>query len=202
MMARLRSFFILLQEPQWMPWPMFGYSVTHTLAELSNFSYLDPNTIDGLLSKVLTEIESKYGPVGFAAAFQSDFESYLSTVDTDDQEEGLQPYQNDQGNDIVTLADTLWFGPLVTWPSEDVNQAWLDFWHRLDSSLGDTLGMEKLAEDFWGDFTYLNIGDNMSYTDSDTNHLVEKAQVDQCDTLRTGLGDIGAIELNGNNCLE
>jgi len=182
--------------------PEDGYTVTHTLADIINFRYLVPDTIDGFLYKVLSEVESQYGPVGFAADFQSDFESYLSTVDTDVGEEGLQSYHDNQGNDILTLADTLWFGPNFTWPSEDENQAWLDFWHRLDSALGDTTGMEKLADDFWGDFTYINNVDLTSFIASDINHIVEKTQVDQCGTPRTGLGDIGAIELNGNICLE
>jgi len=182
--------------------PDEGYSVTHTLADMSNFSYRNPDTIDGFLYEVLLEIENKYGPVGFADEFQSDFENYLNTIDTDDQEEGLQPFQNADGNDILTLDETLWFGPIGTWPSEDENQAWLDFWHLLDSSLGDNMGMEKLADDFWGDFTYTNEVDNMSYFNRDINRIIEKAQADQCGTLRTGFGDIGAIELNGNICLE
>ena len=182
--------------------PADGYSVTHTLAGIINFNYYNPDTIDGFLYKVLSEIESKYGPAGFAADFQSDFESYLNTVDTDVEQEGLQPYQDDQGNDILTLADTLWFGPITTWPSEDENQAWLDFWHRLDSSLGDTMGMEKLADVFWGDFTYKNEVGYTSFGVRDKSQIVEKEQADQCGTPRTGLGDIGAIELNGSICLE
>jgi len=177
--------------------PDEGYTVTHTYGDILGFDYHFPNVIDGFLPAVLTTIEGKYGLDGFAEDFQTDFETYLTTVDTNDQMAGLQPYQDNKGNPILTLDETLWFGPIETWPSTEENQAWIAFWQRLDTALKNVLGTETLADDFWGDFTYMNTGDFVFYTTYESNVTVVKEKIDQNGTSRTGFGDIGAIELSG-----
>lgn len=178
--------------------PENGYSVTHTLAEIDRFNYrVDSYKIHDFLSSVVSEVESQTDLNNFI----DDFEDYLGTVDTDGDTDGLQTYTNPQGGEILTLADTLWFGPATTWPSEEYNQAWIDFWHRLDTALEKyvgvenyDIGVEKLGNTFWSNFAYNNDKNNMKLITNDRVRAVEKADVDQLGVQRNGDGDIGAIE--------
>jgi hypothetical protein len=82
---------------------------------------------DNFLEIVLARLEARLGEAGFAAAFQSDFEAFLQTVDSDSATAGAQPYPDPAGNPILTLADTAFFGPAETWPRELYNYPWIHF---------------------------------------------------------------------------
>jgi hypothetical protein len=90
---------------------------------------------------------------GFSESFTSDFEAFLGSVDTDDDTEGVQPYTDPSENPILTLGDTLWFGPAVTWPKILSNHPYIHFWHRLDRALLNMqipgTGTEVLGEADW-----------------------------------------------------
>lgn len=175
--------------------PDAGYSVVYTLAEVDGFRYSVPESIDGFLSSVLSRLETQYGLTNLATDFTTDFEAYLAAVDTDEETLSLQPYTDLDGEAILTLAETLWFGPAETWPSEDANQAWIDFWQLLDVEIGDELGMEKIGDEFWGDFIYEAGTSGLELTSRQVVPLVGKSELDQLGLQRLGFGDIGAIEL-------
>ena len=84
---------------------------------------------------MLERVEAEYAPPDFALDFTVDFETFLQSVDTDEGTPGLQPYVDSYGNPILTLADTLWFGPAETWPKQLYNYPYIEFWHRLDEAL-------------------------------------------------------------------
>jgi hypothetical protein len=76
---------------------------------------------DNFLEIMLDRLEDYYNIPGFAADFTSSFETLLNTVDSDSTTAGTQPYEDPDGEPILTLADTHWFGPLQTWPKEMYN---------------------------------------------------------------------------------
>jgi hypothetical protein len=106
------------------------------------------------LAILLDRLEGYYGlDDGFAENFTTDFEAFLSSVDLDADTDGLQPYTDPLGNSILTLGDTLWFGPAVTWPKVLSNHPYIHFWHRLDRALLDAnvleMGSEVLGDADW-----------------------------------------------------
>ena len=108
---------------------------------------------DNFLAIMLDRLEQRHGLTGFASEFTDDFEAFLASVDLDDETEGNQPYLDPWGDPILTLADTLWFGPAGTWPSLLENHPYIHYWHRLDAALlaQDIPGMgpEVLGDDEW-----------------------------------------------------
>ena len=181
--------------------PPGSYRVEEVLAEYEAAQ----GATDDFLAIVLERIERRYALSGFAAGFRSDFEAFLQTVDTDSATPGLQPYKDPNGNPIVTLAATHFFGPSQTWPRELYNHPYIEFWHRLDRALSQAaiagMGPELLGDAAWATlFTTGALGENPAlrtivWTASDLN--VTRSSVDQTGTARAAGAstDIGALEL-------
>ena len=129
--------------------PTSPYSVTEVIAEYEVAQGHD----DNFLAIMLERLEARHGLQGFASDFTVDFESFLQSVDLDPETPGAQPYLDPSGDPILTLADTLWFGPSQTWPSELSNYPYMHFWHRLDVALLTEnipgMGPEVLGDDEW-----------------------------------------------------
>ena len=177
------------------------YSIDESYLEY----HLAPGGADNFLQIVLQRIEDEYNLAGFANSFTGDFENFLQTVDADNDTAGVQPYTDPSGNLILTLADTQWFGPAVTWPKELENYPYIEFWHQLDNALQaqniPALGQELLNDDAWlslfsagplsenGDITMYIVTRNV------TN--LSGQSVDQIGMVRSAsnLTDIGAIEV-------
>ncbi|MDI6796454.1 MAG: hypothetical protein QMD09_05900, partial [Desulfatibacillaceae bacterium] len=98
-------------------------------------------------------LENHFNLPGFAAAFTQNFEAFLANVDMDPDTPGNQPYTDPSGNPILTLADTSWFGPAVTWPRELYNYPFIYFWRQLDEAIAAAniagMGPEILGDDAW-----------------------------------------------------
>jgi hypothetical protein len=178
------------------------YSVTEIEAEYE----LEPDGINDFLEIMLARIEDHFDLPGFAADFTASFESYLNTVDTDEETPGNQPHLDPDDNPILTLADTDWFGPKDTWPKELPNYAYINFWHQLDAALMAEgiagMGPEILGDDAWD--AMFNSGQLAENPDIDM--LVRERvrvydgllDVDQRGAARPAdnLGDIGAVEVD------
>ncbi len=159
---------------------------------------------DSFLAILLSRMEDRLGLAGLAQAFTADFEAYLQAVDTDAATPGLQPYLSPAGQPILTLADTLFFGPAQTWPREQANQPYIAFWHRLDAELAarapPSLGREGLDDQVWQTlFTSGVLAENPAIDiaiDTRTRLTVQREAVDQRGRPRpaAGLADIGAVE--------
>jgi hypothetical protein len=161
---------------------------------------------DDFLEIVLGRLEARLGEAGFAAAFQADFETFLQTVDSDAATAGIQPYPDPEGNPILTLADTAFFGPAQTWPRELANYPWMHFWHRLDAWLkaragASGMGPELLGDGAWADlFSRGRLAENPAIVMSmewRSGTRVSRLPVDQTGAPRpaNALGDVGAIEV-------
>lgn len=160
---------------------------------------------DDFLEIVLERIEAAYVLPGFAADFTADFESFLQAVDADENSPGLQPYLDPDGNPILTLADTAWFGPAQTWPKELPNYPYIHFWHRLDEALLaegiPAMGPETLGDAAWE--ALFSSGPLVENPDISMSIWrggslgVRLEPEDQLGQSRpaSGLGDVGAIEL-------
>jgi len=184
--------------------PFERYSIQESYAEYE----LSAGGVDNFLAIFLDRLESYLGVSGFAAGFTQKFENFLQTVDTDEDVEGLQPYMDEHGNPILTLADTLWFGPSVTWPKEPKNFAYINFWHLLDEALqadvnegNIALGQELIGEVVWEAlFSAGRLAENpdLNFVFINKNELqLSPYMLDQIGSRRNenGLRDIGAIEV-------
>jgi hypothetical protein len=183
--------------------PPSAYSVNETYAEYE----ITPGVTNNFLEIILGRIESHYGLSGFAAGFTTDFETFLANVDLDGETLGNQPYTDPEGVPILTLADTQWFGPAVTWPKKLPNYPYIEFWHRLDTELRDRnipgMGPELLGDAEWialfsegtAPLTE-NPGITMSVMTQDLNNDVVLEELDQLGRSRPAdaNGDIGAYE--------
>jgi len=180
--------------------PAASYRVDEILAEYE----VAQGATDDFLAIVLARIEQQYKLAGFAASFKADFEAFLQSADTDSATPGLQPYKDPNGNPILTLARTHFFGPSQTWPRELYNHPYIEFWHRLDAALAQAaiggMGRELLGDDAWQLlFTTGVAPENPSlrtivWTSRDLN--VTRLSVDQLGNARNpqAPADIGAIE--------
>ncbi len=180
--------------------PSSPYDVSEVLAEYE----VARDQEDDFLSIVLQRVEAHYGLEGFARDFTADFESFLQSVDSDPETPGAQPYLDPSGDPILTLADTQWFGPSVTWPSELSNYPYMHFWHRLDRALlaadVPAIGPDVLGDDEWmALFTPGPLPENPDITlfmSEDTVPGFAALAVDQLGHARPADApcDIGAIE--------
>jgi len=166
---------------------------------------IDEQATNDFLEILLGRIEDHYGLTGFADACRTDFEAFLQSVDADEDTDGVQPYVDPSDDPILTLADTQWFGPPLTWPKELPNYPYIEFWHHLDDALRAEnipgMGPELLGDEEWlAMFSSGTLAENSDITmtvlteDRPTNGLLA---VDQRGVTRptTGVGDIGAIEV-------
>ena len=159
---------------------------------------------DDFLAIVLDRVEAEWDLDGFADAFTLDFETFLQEVDLDPDTEGLQPYLDPSGTPILTLADTHWFGPAVTWPKELANHPWIHFWHRLDVWLLDEeipgMGPEVVGDAAWATlFSSGPLVENPDITMAIWENRSLRVLIEPLDQLgaerpANALGDIGAIE--------
>jgi hypothetical protein len=181
--------------------PRASYVLDEVLGEYS----VAPGIVDNFLSILLGRIETQFGLPGFATQFRSEFEAFLGAVDLDPATPGLQPYLDPTGNPILTLADTHWFGPAVTWPRELYNYPYIEFWHRLDSALHDAplagIGPEALGDAAWDAlFSSGPLAENPGIVMTLVRQQrlsTQLAPVDQLGAARPAaiLGDVGAIEV-------
>jgi hypothetical protein len=181
--------------------PPSSYSVDETLAE---YAIADGGTND-FLAILLDRVEAHYGLADFARDFTADFETFLQTFDSDDETAGIQPHTDPWGNPILTLADTQWFGPAVTWPKNISNYPYIEFWHRFDVALGAEsipgMGPELLGDDAWAALfssgALAENGDITMTVSTTSGPGVLMQEVDQLGTERPAntLCDIGAIEI-------
>lgn len=179
--------------------PTASVAIQETYAEYS----LSSGATDNFLAIFLGRVQNQYGLAGFAAGFTADFESFLQTVDADDETAGVQPYTDPDGHPILTLADTLWFGPAQTWPKELYNYPYIEFWHRLDNALTAEnvpgMGPELIGDDAWQAlFAAGPLDENAGIRMWISNRTVSAAltPTDQLGHARgeQAGGDIGAIE--------
>jgi hypothetical protein len=115
-----------------------------------------------------------------------------------------KPYANPAGQPILTLADTLFFGPAATWPREAANQPIIEFWHRLDAELAlrapAGLGPAGLDDRAWQAlFSTGPLAENPALSieiDTRPRLSAQRQAVDQTGAARPAsrLADIGAIE--------
>jgi len=161
---------------------------------------------DNFLHIVLDKVENHYDsdlPENFATDFETDFETFLQSVDSDPTTSLVaEPYKNPSGEDILTLEDTLFFGPAVSWPKKLENYPYMEFWYQLNSALKDevpTLGPEKLGDEVWD-----SMFDNGIIPDTDitikawtSSIAVSAEEGDQLgnDKTEEDYCDIGSIEL-------
>ena len=181
--------------------PIQPYNITGIYADYT----IGDNDTNNFLEILLNRLEDYYSLPGFAVDFTADFETFLSSVDLDDQTAGNQPYTDPQGSPILTLADTQWFGPANTWPKELANHPYIEFWHRLDAALIDEnipgMGPEIIGDDVWSHI--FSSGPLVENTDivmgirSTTLFSVSRQEADQLNNPRPAStnGDIGAIEI-------
>lgn len=181
--------------------PIGRYGLDEVLGEYT----VAPGAADNFLAITLARIETRFGLPGFATQFRSEFESFLGSVDLDPAAPGLQSYLDPTGEPILTLSDTHWFGPAVTWPRELYNYPYIEFWHRLDKALLEAqvpgMGPETLGDGAWETlFSSGPLPENPGITlllSRQQRLFTELAAIDQLGIPRpVGIrGDIGAIEV-------
>ncbi|MBN1946722.1 MAG: hypothetical protein JW797_13690 [Bradymonadales bacterium] len=180
--------------------PTVPYSATAIHGEY----LVSEGVTDNFLSIMLGRIEDYYELSGFAADFTAAFEGFLQSVDLDPDEPGAQPYTDPEGDPILTLADTLFFGPAETWPKELCNYPYIEFWHQLDAALLEAeipdMGPELLGDREWSALFrsgYLMENPGIYIAIRTTGTAARLADVDQLGVSRPigPLGDIGAIEM-------
>lgn len=181
--------------------PPAAYATDETFAEYA----VEDGRTNNFLEIILDRVASHYDLADFAASFTEDFEIFLNTIDIDDETEGIQPYTDPDGNPILSLADTQWFGPAVTWPKELSNYPYIEFWHRFDTALAAEnipgIGPELLGDDAW--LALFETGPLVENTDifmsvwTESGGTVSMLANDQLGTSRptNDFGDIGAIEV-------
>jgi hypothetical protein len=111
--------------------PGESYSVTEIYGELVGQQDEGGNHL--LLPLMLEQIQDVYGQPGFASEFRSYFQAFL--LDTDPDTAGPQLYFNCDNLVVDTLEQAYWCGPAQTWPQQEYNHAYIEFWHHLDSAL-------------------------------------------------------------------
>jgi len=182
--------------------PTSPYVVNEIYAEYA----IDQGGTNDFLAVVLGRVEALYGLTDFISDFTFSFEAFLDSVDADDDDtNGVQPYEDPDGNPILTLADTQWFGPAETWPKELPNYPYIEFWHQFDDAFRDKnilgMGPELIGDEAWSAlFSTGPLPENaaISMEVKTKSGQVVPNNVDQLGALRpaNSLGDIGAIEKN------
>ena len=176
-------------------------TVNETHAEYS----IPEDSTNDFLEILLHRLEDHYSLTDFAQGYKADFETFLNDVDIDDETPDNQPFTDPSGNPILTLADTQWFGPAQTWPSQLPNYPYIQFWHRLDDALRAEnipgMGPELLGDDAWSALFSSGVlveNEDITMTVTSNNQSIGFIQeVGQLGTPRpaNANGDIGAIEI-------
>ncbi len=187
--------------------PNTNYNVTEVLGELNGPRGEGENPL--LLPLILDQIQSDYGQPGFESEFRAHFEGYLSDIDAETA--GAQQYENCDNITIDTIEQAFWCGPGQTWPAQEYNHAYIDFWHHLDRALaGEIAGvnvdqMTEMGPATINDDAWIHLfGLGNSPFNGISVHLFENTlgvspvNVDQLGSDRPAdvLGDIGAIEID------
>jgi hypothetical protein len=100
------------------------------------------------------------------------------------------------GGDNLKDGTITWQGEDESWPSDPLNEDWIKFWRDLDVELGDSLGPQKLGDNFWSDFQSGPLGNNLNIFIKSTWEKITPPKVDQLENARPENGkiDIGSIE--------
>jgi hypothetical protein len=173
--------------------------------------WIPDGVTNDFLEIILQRIEDEYitSPGDFSDDFTADFEDFLASVDIDPDTGGNQPYTDPDGNDILTLADTQWFGPATTWPKELPNYPYIEFWHHLDAALEAEnipgMGPELLGEEAWTTLfsTGYLIENSNIYMQTPSYHFEVKVEVEDQNGIprpANTLSDIGAYEYFSPPC--
>jgi len=155
--------------------PVGGYMVDNIV--LAQYQALS-GTKDDFLFHVLDRLSTgEYGSLlgsTFGAEYRATFESASRSLD-----------------------NVLWQGTASTWPANDNNVPWIDFWRGLDNAIAGRLGSAGLGDGFWGSFATGPLGDNVTMHVNTTQYgPVGLTGSDQLGKPRPNgpMGDIGAIE--------
>ena len=177
-----------------------SYTIDEYYLEYTIEAYATNNFLEVLIGR----LELQYNIPGFQSSFITYFENFLASVDVDEELEGLQPYTTPWETPILTLADTQWFGPANTWPSETYNYSYIQFWHKLNQRLAEESSLsqnQKLLNDTIWTLLFPEgpLAENSAITMA-ISHEPESitiSQTDQLDNDRPSgpLGDIGSIEM-------
>jgi hypothetical protein len=183
--------------------PDENWAIWETFAE--HYMTGEPDDLDKTFLEILLErVEAHYGLSDFAAGVTTDFEHFLNNVDLDTETPGNQPYTDPDGNGILTLKATQWFGPAETWPKALSNYPYIEFWHRFDTAL-EAEGISGMGPELLGDDAWMALFDSGDLTENPNIHVEiwtapggsgSLPEFDQLGTLRPASisGDIGAIE--------
>jgi len=103
----------------------------------------------------------------------------------------------DFGSTFPDMTGVTFYGRAVTWPSETVNQPWINFWHDVDDEIDGRLGAAGLRDEFWDTFESGPVTDNIDlliWTNArGTIGLVDPDQLGNPRPFEI-MGDIGAVE--------
>lgn len=185
--------------------PGESYSVTEIYGELVGQQDEGGNHL--LLPLMLEQIQEVYGQPDFASEFRSHFQEFLLDIDPDTA--GSQLYFNCDNVAVDTIEQAYWCGPAQTWPQQEYNHAYIEFWHHLDSALSGeiaevnvdriaSLGPALISDDVWtslfgrGESQYSGITVKLNASTLGVSPM----STDQLDNPRPAnlRGDIGAIE--------
>ena len=187
--------------------PSGNYNVTEVIGELVGQQNEGGSPL--LLPLILDQFQAVYGQSNFENEFRDYFQGYLSDIDPD--EAGAQQYANCGDVTVDTLEQAYWCGPAETWPQMEYNHAYIDFWHHLDSALGNdiaevnvdqitNLGPALINDDVWTALFGLGNSDFNGITVRLTEEtlVVDPLDTDQLGNTRPAdaLGDIGAVEID------
>ncbi|HEY3489660.1 MAG TPA: hypothetical protein VGK27_06025 [Candidatus Deferrimicrobiaceae bacterium] len=99
-----------------------------------------------------------------------------------------------------------WYYGASTWPSDQRNAPWINYWRGLDNEIGGRLGSVRLGDEFWGSLPESEqASDNVwIFTSTSTNWWLDPIRlvaIDQVGHTRTSgnQGAVGAIEAGGSD---
>ena len=187
--------------------PSGNYGLTEILGDLQGSQNEGRTSL--LLPLILDRIQLVYAQPDFATEFRAHYEGYLADIDPDTV--GSQHYTNCNDVTIATIEQAFWCGPGQTWPQEEYNHAYIEFWHHLDAALaGDIaavnvdqitgLGPALINDAAWT--SLFSLGSNpyngITVQVFERNVTVDPLNTDQLGNARPAdaLSDIGAIEVD------
>jgi len=186
--------------------PGDSYNVTEIYGELVGPK--DEGRNHRLLPLMLDQIQILYGQPSFANEFRSHFQDFL--LDIDPVTAGSQLYFNCDNLVVDTVDQAYWCGPAQTWPQQEYNHAYIEFWHHLDAALsGDiaevnvdqiaNLGPALINDSVWTSLFGLGESNHNGITVrlDEATLGVSPVTIDQLGKARPAnlLADIGAIEM-------